>query len=206
MATKTVKLLLTENVDNLGIVGDVVSVRLGYARNFLLPRDLATAPSEEKLASLADKRAQAEKELAALDTQRREMISKMEGVEITLERSCNDQGHLYGSVTQQDIADALAEKEFEVKAREVRIPFTIKRIDDFDVLVKLSADLEATIKLHVVADRTIESDDRDEMEFDDEGELIDPAARKRRRPEGESRKAEEEAEKTESEADQPAEA
>lgn len=206
MATKTVKLLLTENVDNLGIVGDVVSVRLGYARNFLLPRDLATAPSEEKLASLADKRAQAEKELAALDTQRREMISKMEGVEITLERSCNDQGHLYGSVTQQDIADALAEKEFEVKAREVRIPFTIKRIDDFDVLVKLSADLEATIKLHVVADRTIESDDRDEMEFDDEGELIDPAARKRRRPEGGSRKAEEEAEKTESEADQPAEA
>lgn len=181
MATKTVQLLLTDNVDNLGIVGDVVTVRLGYARNYLLPRELATTPSKEKLAELADRRAEAEKEQAALLEHRRGMVNKMEGLELTILRSCNDLGHLYGSVTQQDVANALAEKGFVVKAREVRLPFTIKRIDNFDVLVKFAKDLEANIKLHVEADRTLEEDGRDEMEFDDEGELIDPS-KKRKRP------------------------
>lgn len=177
MATKTVKLLLTESVDNLGIVGDVVNVRVGYARNYLLPRDLATTPSEEKLAALAEKRAQAEKERAAQIEARKAMIAKMEGCEVTLKRSCNDIGHLYGSVTQQDIANALAEQGFHVKAREVRIPYTIKRLDSFDVLIKFATDMEATVKLNVIADRTIEEDDRVEMEFDNEGNLIEPSAK-----------------------------
>jgi large subunit ribosomal protein L9 len=181
MATKTVKLLLTESVDNLGIVGDVVSVRLGYARNFLLPRSLATTPSDEKLADLSAKRAQAERDRAQLLEQRRGAIGKMEGLEITIPRSCNDLGHLYGSVTQQDVAEALGEAGFKIKAREVRLPFTIKRIDNFDVLVKFSSDLEATIKLRVVADRALEEDEREEMEFDNEGELIrrQPGEKKR---------------------------
>jgi large subunit ribosomal protein L9 len=181
MATKTVKLLLTDNVDNLGIVGDVVTVKLGFARNYLLPRDLATTPSKDKLAELADKRAVAEKEQASLLEHRRGMVTKMEGIELTILRSCNDLGHLYGSVTQQDVADALGEKGFGIKAREVRLPFTIKRVDDFDVLVKFAKDLEANIKLHVKADRTIEDDGRDEMEFDDEGELIDPTNRRKKK-------------------------
>ncbi|MDQ7012495.1 MAG: 50S ribosomal protein L9 [Planctomycetota bacterium] len=180
MATKTVQLLLTDNVDNLGIVGDVVTVKLGYARNYLLPRELATTPSDEKLAELAEKRAVAEKEQAALLEHRRGMISKIEGLDITILRSCNDIGHLYGSVTQQDVANALEELGFGVKAREVRLPFTIKRIDDFDVLVKFSKDLEANVKLHVKPDRTIE-DDRDEMEFDNEGELIDPSIKRKQK-------------------------
>lgn len=179
MATKTIKLLLTENVDNLGIVGDVVSVRLGYARNFLLPRELATTPSDDKLAELAEKRAQAEKDRAVLREQRKVAIGKMEGMEITIARSCNDIGHLYGSVTQQDVASALNAAGFSVKPREVRLPFTIKRIDDFDVLVKFSSDLESIVKLHVVADRTIEEDDKEEMEFDNEGEWIRKPKKKR---------------------------
>jgi len=177
MATKTVKLLLTESVDNLGIVGDVVNVRVGYARNYLLPRDLATTPSEEKLAALAEKRVVAEKERAEHMAGRREMIAKMDGCAITLERSCNDIGHLYGSVTQQDIATALEEKGFQIKAREVRIPYTIKRLDSFEILVKFASDMEATIKLNVIADRTIEEDDRSEMEFDNEGNLIEPSTK-----------------------------
>ncbi len=179
MATKTIKLLLTENVDNLGIVGDVVSVRLGYARNFLLPRELATTPSDDKLAELAEKRAQAEKDRAVLREQRKVAIGKMAGLEITIARSCNDIGHLYGSVTQQDVAGALTAAGFSVKPREVRLPFTIKRIDDFDVLVKFSSDLESIVKLHVVADRTIAEDDKEEMEFDNEGEWIRKPKKKR---------------------------
>jgi large subunit ribosomal protein L9 len=169
---RSVKLLLTENVDNLGIVGDVVNVRIGYARNYLLPFGYATEPSDELMAQLAEKRAQAEKELAERRAQREDMIGKLNGQELTLVRACNDQGQLYGSVTQQDISAALKELGFAVSPREVRLPTTIKRIDTFDIHIKVDSDLEADIKLWVVADRELELDDEDEMEFDNEGELI----------------------------------
>jgi large subunit ribosomal protein L9 len=167
-----VKLLLTENVESLGIVGDVVRVRMGYARNYLLPMGFATTPSDELIKSLADKRAQAEKELAERRKEREAMIGKLDGQELTITRACNDQGHLYGSVTQQDIASALREVGFAVKPREVRLPGAIKRVSTFDILVKVDSDLEAHIKLWVVPDRELAMDEEDEMEFDNEGELI----------------------------------
>jgi len=169
---KSIKLLLTENVDSLGIVGDVVNVKVGYARNYLLPFGYATSPSEELIASLAERRAQAEKDVAARRKERQEMINKLDGQELTMDRACNDQGHLYGSVTQQDIAAALREVGFAVSPREVRLPGAIKRVDAFDILVKVDSDLEAHVKLWVAADRNIDDDDQDEMEFDNEGELI----------------------------------
>jgi len=169
---RSVKLLLTENVDNLGIVGDVVNVRLGFARNYLLPFNYATTPSDELIASLAEKRAVAEKDVAARRSQREEMIGKLNGQELTLTRACNDQGQLYGSVTQQDIANALKEVGFTVAPREVRLPTTIKRIDAFDIHIKVDSDLEADIKLWVVADRELDLDQDEEMEFDNEGELV----------------------------------
>ncbi len=169
---RTVKLLLTENVDNLGIVGDVVNVKVGYARNYLLPFNYATTPSDELIASLAEKRAIAEQEVAARRAQREEMISKLNGQELTLTRACNDQGQLYGSVTQQDIANALGEVGFTVAPREVRLSTTIKRIDAFDIHIKVDSDLEADIKLWVVADRELDLEEAEEMEFDNEGELI----------------------------------
>jgi large subunit ribosomal protein L9 len=153
---RNVKLLLTENVDTLGIVGDVVNVRTGYARNFLLPRNLATEPSEEKVQALAVKRAEAERMLAELRKQREKIIEKLQGLEVHLIRSCNDQGILYGAITQQDIATALGEQGYAVKPREVRLGQTIKRIDAYDVHVKLDSDLDAAVKVWVVADRKLD--------------------------------------------------
>ena len=174
---KQIELLLLDTVDNLGIVGDVVNVRTGYARNYLLPRGLATQPSQELIDGLAEKRAQAEKDLAELRKQRKAAIEKIDGLEITMTRACNDAGHLYGSVTQQDIAAALSELGFPVKPREVRLPHTIKRLDTYDISVKFDSDLEGHVKLYVVPDRELELDREDEMEFDNEGNLIEkPAA------------------------------
>lgn len=169
---RNVKLLLTENVDSLGIVGDIVNVRVGYARNYLLPFGYATTPSDELISQLATKRAEAEKLLAERRKQREEMIHKLDGQQLTLVRACNDQGQLYGSVTQQDIASALKEVGFTVAPREVRLPTTIKRIDTFDIHIKVDSDLEADIKLWVVADRELDKEEQEEMEFDNEGELI----------------------------------
>ncbi|MEO1007208.1 MAG: 50S ribosomal protein L9 [Planctomycetota bacterium] len=170
---RDLNLLLVENVDNLGIVGDVVKVRAGYARNFLLPRGLATEPDEKLIADLAEKRKVAEKEVAQLRSQREEMAGKLDGQEITMVRACNDQGVLYGAVTQQDIASALQTLGFDVKPREVRLPFAMKRIDNYDVLLKFASDLESHIRVFVEPDRTIDDDEREEMEFDNEGNLIE---------------------------------
>lgn len=178
---RSVKLLLTDNVDNLGIVGDVVNVKLGYARNFLLPRGLATPPSDELLASLAERRKEAEKDVAALRKDREALISRLEGLEITMARACNDQGQLYGSVSQHDLAEALTDLGFPVKAREVRLPHTIKRLDMHEVTVRFDTDLQSHIKVHVVADRAMESDEKEEMEFDHEGELIEKRPRRQSR-------------------------
>lgn len=155
---KTVELLLVDSVDGLGIVGDVVNVRLGYARNFLLPRALATTPSEQLIKELAGRRADAQRVVAEQRASREAMVEKLEGVEVALERSCNDLGHLYGSVTQQDIAKALIEQGFAVKARDVRLNQTIKRVGDYEIHVKPESDLEAVVKLHVKADRPLELD------------------------------------------------
>jgi len=174
MSKKTVDLLLLENVESLGIVGDIVSVKVGYARNYLLPRNLATAPSQEMIDKLAEKRAQAERERAALRERREKDVARLEGYEITLERSCNDQGQLYGSVTQQDIADVLTEQGFEIRARDVRLSHTIKRIDSYDVPIKPEQDLEATLKLWVVSDRELPTDE--EAETDEEGEVVEASA------------------------------
>ncbi len=175
---KTVELLLTENVDNLGIVGDVVKVRTGYARNYLLPRAYATTPSDELLKQLAAKREEAKKQLAAQRKQREELIGRLADHHLELVRSCNDQGILYGAVTQQEIAKALTAAGYPVSARDVRVPGSIKRIDKYDVTIKFAQDLETRIHLDVKPDREIKQDDRVEMEFDEEGELVVPGSKK----------------------------
>jgi large subunit ribosomal protein L9 len=157
---RNLQLLLTENVDSLGIVGDVVNVRLGYARNYLLPRNLAMKPSDEAIAALASKRADAERMIAEQRAKRAELAKKLEGIEISLVRPCNDMGILYGAITQQEISKALHDKHYEVRPRDVRLPHAIKRVDTYDVHIKFESDLEATIKLHVVPDRKLELEDR----------------------------------------------
>jgi large subunit ribosomal protein L9 len=160
--SRGIKLLLIENVDNLGIVGDVVNVRTGYARNFLLPRNLATEPSDQLVKDLAGKRAEAQKEIAEQRKQREVLATKVNGAAIKLVRSCNDQGILYASITQQDVATALNEQGYAVKPRDVRISQTIKRVDSYELHIKLDSDLDSIVKLTVEADRKLDLDHADD--------------------------------------------
>ena len=153
---RTQKLLLVENVESLGIVGDIVNVRNGYARNFLLPRALATKPSDELIQQLQGKRAEAQKMLAEQRRMREGLSQKLQGVEIKLVRSCNDQGILYAAITQQDVANELNAGGYAVKPRDVRINQVMKRIDTYEVHIKLDSDLDASVKVHVQADRKLD--------------------------------------------------
>ncbi|MHC4792945.1 MAG: 50S ribosomal protein L9 [Planctomycetota bacterium] len=187
-STRTITLLLNQNVESLGIVGDVVTVKPGYARNFLLPLGIAEAPTDERVEALKAARAEALAELEQVRGERKKIIDALEEMSITLVRSCNDRGVLYGSVTQRDISDGLTELGHAVDERAVRLANPIRRVGDYPVVIQFEKDLRAQIHIVVEADRSL-AEESEEMEFDNEGELIEPSAR--RAPEADAEGSEE---------------
>lgn len=153
---KTIRLLLTETVGNLGIVGDVVSVKPGYARNYLRPRGLATDPTEGNVKRLAQRRAQVAEELRQHRAVQESLLTRMEGYELTIQRSANEQGVLFGGVSQRDIAEALRADGFQIEDRAVRIGEQIKRLDAYEIPIVLANDLKTQIKVWVVSDKPAE--------------------------------------------------
>ncbi|MEO1236232.1 MAG: 50S ribosomal protein L9 [Planctomycetota bacterium] len=168
---KTIELLLLETVDNLGIVGDVVKVRPGFARNYLLPHGIAEAPTPEKIEALAARRKEEAARLELQAKEQRAMVEKLEGFELTLERSANENGVLFGGVSQHEIALALQAEGFAIEDRHVRIGDQIKRLDSYDIPIVINRDLKTEIKLWVVSDQPLESDEDEETTGDEsEGE------------------------------------
>ena len=172
MARKNIELLLLRNVDHLGIVGDVVRVRTGDARNYLVPMGLAEVPTDARVAELQADREAALAQVQARREARQTLIARMDEVELTLGRSGNAQGVLYGSVTQRDIADALVQVGYEgIDTRAVRLHAAIRRIGDYMVTIQFDKDLRTDVSIIVEPDQPLE--EREEMEFDDDGELIE---------------------------------
>ena len=164
MASRRIELLLNRTVEHLGLVGDVVRVRAGYARNYLLPMGLAEPPTPEKVEALKEARAAAQAEQAAMRAARAETIEKLADITVRLVRSCNDQGALYGSVTQRDISDALVEMGDGVDMRAVRLSQPIRRLGENLVLIQFERDLKQEITVRIVPDREIEGEREDEAE------------------------------------------
>ncbi len=153
---KTTQLLLTENIDNLGIVGDVVKVKPGYARNYLLPHGLATVPTSGNIKRLAERRAEVERQMRETRAAQEAMMGRLENFEITIERSANEQGILFGGVSQHDVAEALRAEGFNIDDRAIRIGGQIKRLDAYEIPVVVANDLKTNIKLWVVSDKPAE--------------------------------------------------
>lgn len=178
---KNVQLLLLKTIENLGIVGDIVKVKPGFARNYLLPLNLAEAPTPSRVEALKEARAKAQAELSALRSAREELLARMNSVEVTLVRSCNDQGVLYGSVTQRDIADALQEGGFDVGMRSIRLSQPLRRVGHYDVPIQFERDLRTEVTVHIKPDEPLE--ERDEMEIDEEGNLVEPKPKREKKAE-----------------------
>ncbi len=153
MARKTIELLLLENVENLGIVGDVVKVKAGYARNYLLPHGMAEAPTTAKIDALKEARAKAQAEVDCIRKDRVALVERLEDVHLTLIRAANDQGVLYGSVTQRDISDALNDAGFGVEAAAVRLPAAIRRVGEHHIVIQYEKELKVEVELVINADQ-----------------------------------------------------
>lgn len=156
------KVLLHSDIDRLGYLGDVVEVADGYARNYLLPQGLAILPSEENLRIIQkEKVAQAQKRQLALE-KRQKVANEVNGAEIVIEALVNEQGHLFGSVGQSDIAESLQKKGFEVQAKHVKMPEHFHALGDYEVDLHFGQDADAKVQVKVVRPTDVEDGNQSE--------------------------------------------
>jgi large subunit ribosomal protein L9 len=147
-----VKLLLNESIKHVGKVGDVVEVSSGYARNFLLPKGLAVEPTPNNVKKIEARRKEIERQERERLDQLAALLKQLEGIEVTLERKANEQGHLFGSVSATDIAKSLQAQGFNVNPDDVNLPGKLDRIDTYTVRIRFTEELATDLKVWVAPD------------------------------------------------------
>ena len=144
------KVILLEKVPNLGDLGDVVSVKAGYARNYLIPQGKAKPATKENLADFEARRAELEKQAAEAKAAAEAVYEQMNGTVVTIPAQAGEEGKLFGSVGTQDIADALIAAGFEVARRDIRLPEGVLRhVGTYEIAVQLHSDVVADITVDV---------------------------------------------------------
>ncbi|HET7710716.1 MAG TPA: 50S ribosomal protein L9 [Thermoanaerobaculia bacterium] len=144
------KVILTDEIRGLGTRGDIVTVKDGYARNFLIPKNLAREATPGNLKAVE----QEKKKWALLAQQERDVAQKaadsVKGVRVVIQKRVGDHGQLFGSVTANEIADALEAKGVQVEKRRIELDHPIKTLGVHDVDVRLHRDVSAHIQVEVV--------------------------------------------------------
>jgi large subunit ribosomal protein L9 len=144
------KVILTDEIRGLGTRGDVVTVKDGYARNYLIPKNLAREATAGNLKSIEQER----KKWAMLGQQEKDVALKaaasVQGVKVTIAKRVGEHGNLFGSVTANDIADALVARGIEVDKRRIELAHPIKSLGTHDVDVRLHREVSAHIQVEVV--------------------------------------------------------
>ncbi|NQY62218.1 MAG: 50S ribosomal protein L9 [Alteromonadaceae bacterium] len=148
------EVILLDKIAKLGELGDKVSVKSGYARNFLLPKGKAVFASAANVEHFEARRADIEKNLAEVLTVAQARAAKIVALsEVTIASTAGDEGKLFGSVGTRDIADAITEAGVEVTKAEIRLPLgTIRETGEFEIAIHLHHDVDTSIKLVVIAE------------------------------------------------------
>jgi large subunit ribosomal protein L9 len=146
-----VEIILLKNIGGLGALGDKVKVRPGYGRNYLVPGGFAVPATAANLEAFEARRAELEREAAASLASAQSRKAALEGMRITIARRAGDEGRLFGSVGTQDIAATVTAAGVEVTKQEVRLPAgPLRNTGEFEVMLHLHADVDATVTLNVV--------------------------------------------------------
>ena len=143
------KILLREDVDDLGARGEIVRVRAGYARNYLLPRKLAVEATTSNVKQIEQERAALLKKEAKERTTAEAQAAQMGSLVLEFKRKAGEQGALYGSVTSMDIAEALKERGYEVDRHRLHLREPIKRLGDFTVPLRLHREVSIDLQVKV---------------------------------------------------------
>ncbi|GAC1394921.1 MAG: 50S ribosomal protein L9 [Thermoanaerobaculia bacterium] len=144
------KVILTEELRGLGTRGDIVTVKDGYARNYLLPKNLAREATPGNLKSVEQERRKWAQLAQQEKTAAEKAAASVQGIKITLQKRVGDNGQLFGSVTANEIADALEAKGIEVDKRRIELAHAIKSVGVHDVDVRLHREVTAHIQVEVV--------------------------------------------------------
>jgi large subunit ribosomal protein L9 len=148
------QIILLEKVANLGTLGDVVKVKDGYARNFLIPQGMAKRATEANLAEFEARRAELERTLAAKLADAQALAAKLEGFTVQVSRKAGMDGRLFGSVNNADVAEALAAQGHAIERSAIRMPDgPLKQIGDFPLEVALHSDVVVTITVSVLGEQ-----------------------------------------------------
>lgn len=145
----TIQVILQSDVDNVGKSGDLVKVRPGFARNFLLPRALAVPATTAQVHRISHEKAVALARNEKVKKEARELAAKLSGVEIKLARAVGDDDKLFGSVTAKEIESAFKAKGFEIDRKKMHMPEAIRQLGTFEIPLKLLPDVTATLKVEV---------------------------------------------------------
>jgi large subunit ribosomal protein L9 len=143
------KVILKESVENLGTVGDVVSVKDGYARNFLVPRGLAMLADPRNVKALEHQKKALEKKRLREVSKAEELAAALAGTRLVFRRKASEQEQLFGSVTHLDIEEALTQKGFSVSRKQVAMDHPIKALGEFAVALKLPGSVKAKVTVVV---------------------------------------------------------
>jgi len=147
------QIILMEKVANLGNLGDVVKVKDGFARNYLIPHGKAKRATDANLKAFEARRAELEKAQADALTAAQDRGAKLDGLTIQIAQKAGVDGRLFGSVTNYDIVESLKKQGFEVERSQVRMPQgPLKQVGEFDVPIVLHADVTVSIKVAVVGE------------------------------------------------------
>jgi len=149
--------LLIEDVENLGWYGDIVKVKEGYARNYLLPQRLAIIPSESKIKAMAEEKARRAAARQVVIENFKKAAEAVNGAEVVLAAKANEQGHLFGSITEKEIAANLRSQGFAVEDKFVHLDGHIKEVGERSVRLKFITDVTATVKVVVVPETQAET-------------------------------------------------
>jgi large subunit ribosomal protein L9 len=147
------QVILMEKVANLGDLGDVVKVKDGYARNFLIPHGKAKRATDENLKAFESRRAELEKAQAELLGKAKERGAKLEGMTLQITQKAGVDGRLFGSVTNYDIVEALKAQGVEVERANVRMPTgPLKQVGDYPIAIALHTDVVVTVNVSVLGE------------------------------------------------------
>ncbi len=144
------KVILRKNFDQLGKVGDVVNVKDGYARNYLIPRQIAYQATAGNIRALEEEKKQIQKRDAKELEEAQKLMVELEKVSVTIPVKVGEEDKIFGTVTSQMIVDGLKEKGFDLDKRKVEITEPIKALGIYSVAVKLHSNVTATVKTWVV--------------------------------------------------------
>ncbi len=148
------QIILLEKVTNLGALGDIVKVRDGFARNYLIPQGKAKRATRENLAEFEQRRAELEKAQNEQLTTAQEKAEKLEGLAVQIAQKAGVDGKLFGSVTNADIAEALKEQGFDIQKSAIRMPQgPLKNVGEHSLKVALHTDVVVTINVSVIAEQ-----------------------------------------------------